>query len=108
MGHGIAVAVDTPAGLATPTLPDPVDTPLAELAAAIDAAIETTREGRPSGSRAIATVSNYGSLNITWATQFRQPIKVYYSVRCRAEYPSVGPARQSMGTWCGSRSKLDL
>ena len=41
---------------------------LADLAASIDEAIATTLDGRPPGAKGIASVSNYGSLNIKWAT----------------------------------------
>lgn len=74
-GGGIAVAVAFEDGLVTPVVADPMTGDLSVLSARIDEAIDSARKGRPVGdpARAAATITNYGSLNLTWATPIPPP-----------------------------------
>jgi pyruvate/2-oxoglutarate dehydrogenase complex dihydrolipoamide acyltransferase (E2) component len=74
-GGGIAVAVAFEDGLVTPVVAEPGAGDLAALSTRIDEAIDSARRGRPVGdpARAAATITNYGSLNLTWATPIPPP-----------------------------------
>ena len=68
MGIGVAVAVDDV--LLTPVVKQAADGDLSDLSTRIDAVIDAARHGRAAGDAipGVATVSNYGSLGLIWAT----------------------------------------
>ena len=65
----LAVAVEIDGGVLTPVVRGVDKIPLAQLTATVEQVIERARAGRVADSGdAVATVSNYGTFGLTWAT----------------------------------------
>ncbi len=70
----LAVAVEIDDGVLTPVIRGVEKLTLAALTAAVDQVIERARAGRISDAgSAVATVSNYGTFGLTWATPIPLP-----------------------------------
>ncbi|TVQ90917.1 MAG: 2-oxo acid dehydrogenase subunit E2, partial [Chromatiaceae bacterium] len=106
----IAVAVADEDGIRTPSLAHPHRGALAELCARWDAAFAAVQAGRRSPEEAvspIAAVSNYGTLNLTWATPIPLPDhSLLLGVGAVAMTPVWDPARQVWGR--GASCELTL
>ncbi|TVR10637.1 MAG: 2-oxo acid dehydrogenase subunit E2 [Planctomycetota bacterium] len=71
----IAIAIEVEGGVLNPVLEDPSQQSFADLTAAYDRAFAAGQERRTLGgsAQAVATVSNYGTFNILWATPVPLP-----------------------------------
>ena len=110
-GCGIAVAVAVDEALLTPTVAGVHKGSLADAAEAVDSMITDARAGRMKGNavEAIAAVSNYGSLDLTWATPIPPAEQSLLLGIGRVEsVPSWDPTSKSWARAAGAESPSPL
>ncbi len=95
----LAVAVEIADGVLTPVIRGVEKLSLAELTAAVDQVIERARGGRiTDAGSAVATVSNYGTFGLTWATPIPLPGQAsILGLGAVRNVPDWDPATKSWG-----------
>lgn len=96
----IAVAVEVEGGVVNPILEEPGQIPFAQLVEHYDAAFAAGQERRALGTSApaVATVSNYGTFNILWATPVPLPDQsLILGMGMVRNIPDWDPASKSWG-----------
>jgi pyruvate/2-oxoglutarate dehydrogenase complex dihydrolipoamide acyltransferase (E2) component len=98
----IAFAVETEDGVVTPVIEDPASKTLAELTVCYETAFKAAQDPRTVAQvlarTGIATVSNYGTFGITWATPIPLPDQtMVLGIGALRKVPDWNPATKTWG-----------